>query len=338
MASTARPHRDATRRPRSTPWDTAGLVIVAALAGWTLVASAGRPWARPLPVLALLGCSVALFALGRVGAGRDDDLVPRLVALGIGGAFLITFPGVMSSGGAPTEYGNTNGTLAALGVIAAAAVVPSARGTARRGWVALAAALLACVVMSESVAAGVALSVALALAVVAMLRRDAAVAALGGLVTTWLALGGSTALAAGAEQPIGGHEQALRIELWGRALDLARDAPLRGRGPGSYAPPTHAFAFDLDLRWAHQEYLQQAAEVGVVGLVLLLVLGAWLFTYLWWGRGRGLVRTVAGASAVTVVALHATVDHVLHAAVVPLTLAVLVGWATADPRRRDIRG
>ena len=66
--------------------------------------------------------------------------------------------------------------------------------------------------------------------------------------------------------------------------------------------------------------------------MLLLLLAAWLFAYLWWGRARGLVRTVAGASAVTLVALHATVDHVLHTAVVPLTLAVLVGWATADPR------
>ena len=117
----------------------------------------------------------------------------------------------------------------------------------------------------------------------------------------------------------------------GRAPSTSlRDAPLRGHGPGSYAPPTPVF--DLDLRWAHHEYLQQAAEAGVVGLVLLLVLVAWLFAYLWWGRRRGLARTVAGATAVTLVALHATVDHVLHTAVVPLTLAVLVGWATADPR------
>jgi O-antigen ligase len=258
------------------------------------------------------------------------------VALGIGGAFLITFPGVMSAGGPPTEYGNTNGTLAGLGVIAAAAVVPSASGSARRGWVALAAVLVACLVISESLAAVLALSVAAALALIALLRRDAAVAALGGLIATWVALGATTALAAGAERPLAGGDQTLRLELWRRALDLARDAPLRGHGPGSYAPPMPIR--DLDLRWAHHEYLQQAAEVGVVGLVLLLVLVAWVFTYLWWGRRRGLERTVAGAAALTFVAVHATVDHVVHTAVIPLSVAVLVGWSTAGPRGRDNPG
>jgi hypothetical protein len=336
MASTVQPDPAARRPPRTAPWDLAGLVLVAALAGWTLVASSGRPRAEPLPVLALLGWSVALFAGARVAAHRHGDLVPRLVAYGIGGAFLFSYPGVVSSGGAPTDYGNTNGTLAGLGVITALVLVRSSRGAARRGWLALVAGLLVCVVLSESVAAGAALAVALVLGLVAMLRRDASVASLGGLLATWLAVGTTIALAAGAADPPGGDQQTLRVELWTRALDLARDAPLRGRGPGSFAPPIETF--DLDLRWAHHEYLQLAAEAGVVGLVLLLALVAWLFAYLWWGRGRGLVRTVAGASAVTLVAVHAAVDHVLHTAVIPLTLAVVVGWATADPRGRGSPG
>jgi O-antigen ligase len=195
---------------------------------------------------------------------------------------------------------------------------------------------LVCVAMSESVAAAIALGVAVALAAISTLRRDAAVATLGGLVVTWLAVVTTTAFAFGAGEDLTDRRQALRVELWGRALQVVEDAPLRGRGPGSFAPQV-AF-WDADLRWAHHEYLQQAAEVGVVGLVLLLALVAWLFAYLWWGRARGLIRTVAGASAVTLVALHATVDHVVHTAVIPLTLAVLVGWATADPRRRGTPG
>jgi O-antigen ligase len=326
MASTARAHPGAHGPARTLPWDLAGLVIVAALAGWTIVASAGRAEPRPLPVLALLAGCVGLFAAGRAAAHRHGDLVPRLVALAIAGALLLTFPGILHSGGAPTGYGNTNGTLAGLGVVAAAAAATSSRGPARRGWVVLALGLGACVVMSESVAAAVALSVATALAVVALARRDAAIAAVGGLVATWLALGITVAVAEGASDEVAQGEQALRVELWARALQGAQDSPLRGQGPGSFAPP--AAIIDTDLRWAHHEYLQQAAEVGVAGLVLLLLLVGWLFVYLWWGRRRGLVPSVAGASALTLVALHATVDHVMHTAVVPLTLAVLAGWAT----------
>jgi O-antigen ligase len=303
------------------------------LAAWTLATSAGRPHAHPLPVLALIVIGAGLFWASRLAAERWDELVPGLVALAVAGAFVLTFPGVMSSGGAPTEYGNTNGTLAALGAIAAAAVAPTRRGSARLVWLAVASWLVACVAMSESVGAGVALAVAGILAGISVLRQEATIAALGGLVATWLGLGATGALATGTDAGRLGEHQALRTALWARALDLAREAPWRGTGPATYSHH-HAVSTDADLRWAHHEYLQQAAETGWVGLVLVLLLVAWLFAYLWWGRRRGLARTVAGASAVTVVALHATVDHVLHTAVVPLTLAVLVGWATADPRAR----
>jgi O-antigen ligase len=335
MASTARSN-PAVLDHRRTRWDLAGLGIVVALAGWTLVASVGRDQARPLPVLALLGCCLGLFAAGRAAERHHGELVPQLVALAVGGTFLLTFPGVLSSGGAPTDYGNTNGTLAGLGGIAAAAAATSSRGAARRGWVALAIVLVACMVLSESVAAASALSVAAALAVVALVRRRTAVACLGGLVATFVAVGTTTALALGAGEDFTDGSQSLRLELWDRALDLLRDAPLRGHGPGSFAPPLEFW--DADLRWAHHDYLQQGAEAGIVGLLLLLVLVAWLFGCLWSGRRRGLARTIAGASAVTLVALHAAVDHVLHTAAVPLTLAVLVGWATADPGDRETPG
>lgn len=335
MTSTATPPREGLSRLPTWPWDLAGVAIVGALAGWTLVASAGRAGATPLPVLSLLGAGVVLFGIGRAAALRHADRVPALLAVGIAGAFLLTFPGVLSSGGEPTGYANTNGTLAGLGLAASVAVASSSRGPQRRGWILVASLLGACLAMSESTAAAGAMLVAAVLGAVAVLRREASVACLGGLLATWVTLAITAAFADRADTSIAG-EQGLRVELWGRALDLAREAPLRGHGPGSFAPP---FAlWDHDLRWAHHEYLQQASEAGLVGLVLLLVLVAWLYAYLWWGRRRGLARSVAGASAVTLVALHATVDHVLHTAAVPLTLAVLVGWATADPRRRGSRG
>jgi O-antigen ligase len=334
MAWTARPHPSARAGTRTPPWDAAGLLIVGALAAWTVVASLGRDEARPLPVLALLAGAVALFVVGRAAAHRHDALVPELTAVAIGGAVVLTFPDLLRAGGAPTGYANTNATLAGLGAIAAAAALSASRGAARRDWAALALALVLAVLLSESIAAAGALALAAVLAVLSAVRRDAAVAPLGGLVATWLAFGVTTSLAAGADADSLRTQDELRTELWNRALVLLREAPLRGFGPGSFEqPPTLA---DPDLRWAHHELLQQGAELGVVGVVLALVLVAWLFAHLWHGRDRGLAPTVAGASAVTLVTLHASVDHVLHTPVVPLTLALLVGWATAprpDPHR-----
>jgi O-antigen ligase len=337
MAWTARPHRGARIPARAAPWDLAGLTIVCALAAWTVVAALGRQDARPFPVLALLAGSTGFFTAARLWSRRNEALVPQAVAVATAGAFLLTYPGVLSSGGAPTGYANANGTLAGLGVIAAGAAIAAARGVARRGWTALMLLLLACVVLSGSAAAVAALGAAAVLAVLSLVRRDVSVASLGGLVATWLAVGVTAAVAAGSTA---GHlhiRDEVRTDLWSQALDLTRDAPLRGHGPGSFVPPVPLL--DADLRWAHHGYLQQAAEVGAVGLVLLLLLVGWLFAYLWWrGRRGGRPATIAGACAVTLVALHASVDHVLHTAVVPLTLAVLGGWATAHPLHPGSQG
>ena len=328
MASTARPDPTGRGWARSLPWDLAGTALVIALGAWTVAASIGRADARPLPVLALLVGASSLFVAARLSVRWHEAVVPQLVAIGLAGALLVTYPGILSAGGAPTGYANTNGTLAALGVIAAASAIPLSRGSARLGWAGLALVLVGFVISSQSLAAAAALSVAVVLAAVSLARRDAAVATLGGLVAAWLAVGVTSAVAAGSTAWRLNERDELRTELWARALDLAQEAPLRGHGPGSYAPPDALL--DGDLRWAHQEYLQLAAELGVVGLVLLMLVIGWLYTYLWWGRRRGLARTVAGASALTLVALHATVDHIVHTAAVPLTAAVLLGWATAD--------
>jgi O-antigen ligase len=336
MAWTPRPHPGPRLHLLTATWDAAGLVLVATLAGWTVVASRGRDEARPLPVLALLLGVVALFAIGRAASRRNELLVPGLVAVGIAGAMVLTYPEVLESGGAPTGYANSNATLAGLGAISAVAALSASRGASRRGWAALALLLVIAVLLTESVAGVGALALAAALAAISSSRGDPAIAPLGGVVATWIALGATAALAQGADPGSVRRHEELRTELWRRAIELLRDAPLRGHGPGAFAPP-RALA-DADLRWAHHEYLQMAAELGAVGLVLGLLVLAWLFAYLWRGRRRGAVPTVSGASALTVVALHASVDHVLHTATVPLTLALLVGWATAPRPDRGSRG
>jgi O-antigen ligase len=161
------------------------------------------------------------------------------------------------------------------------------------------------------------------------------VVVVGGLVAVSIALGATTAIAEGSDLFGLRERSGVRGELWAEAADLAEHSSLRGVGPGSFATES-SVSIDADLRWAHDDFLQQAAEQGLVGLVLLLALVGCGFARLWVGR-RPRAHTLAGAAALTLVGLHATVDHLLSHAAVPLTLSLLVGWATGDRRGRAIR-
>jgi hypothetical protein len=118
------------------------------------------------------------------------------------------------------------------------------------------------------------------------------------------------------------------------ALRLVAQQPLTGTGPG------HA-----DLRWkgpdhgsqlytyVHNEYLQVAAELGLVGLVLLailLVAIAWLL-----GRARptGPARaTWAGVvAAAAAFAVHSGFDFVWHLPAIVVTVTLLVGLVLPAP-------
>lgn len=320
----------ALRRPRGRALDRLGLVLVALAAVWTLVASTDRPDARPGPVLALLGSTVVLAAASRRLGAREPMLVPGVVAVAVAGALVLGFPALLRAGGAPTGYANSNACLAALGAVAAAAAAAVSRTAgARQVWAGLTVLLVIAVGATGSVSASLALGVVALLAVVSVLRRQVALAVVGGVVAVSLTLGVTAAIAAGGD-PVGlGERSGIRADLWAGALDMIHEEPGRGIGPGAYARH-HPVPLDTDLRWAHHGFLQQAAEQGLIGLVLLLGLVGWTYARLWDGRSRSTARTIAGFSAVTIVTLHASVDHVLHDAVVPLTLAVLVGWATAD--------
>lgn len=312
-------------------------MLIVLLAAWTVVASVDRPDARPGPVLALLAGAVALGALGRRFSSPDPALVPGLVAVAVAGAVVLSYPAILRAGGAPTGYANANAALVALGAIGAAAASSVSRpGRPRQAWAALVVLLAAAVVATGSTAASLVLGVAATLALASVLTRQVAVAVAGGLIAVSLTLGVTVAIAAGGDPADLRARDEIRSELWSRAIEQAREDPARGLGPGRSAPRNSTI--DDDLRWAHHGYLQQAAEQGVVGLVLLLAVVVWGYARLWCGRARESARTLAGATALSVVAVHASVDHVLHHAAVPLTLAVLVGWATADPPAQETRG
>jgi O-antigen ligase len=80
-------------------------------------------------------------------------------------------------------------------------------------------------------------------------------------------------------------------------------------------------------RYAHNEYLQVLAELGFVGLALLVVLLASLAWTVWRGRPHAPSTAVwAGAAAgLAALAVHSALDFLWHLPAIPLAGAVLAG-------------
>src|SRR5215211_3441022 len=124
-----------------------------------------------------------------------------------------------------------------------------------------------------------------------------------------------------------------RVQAARAALRLVERRPWTGAGPGQatlyWVGPDGR---TLTIRYVHNEFLQVLAELGTIGLALLLLLLAGVARMVW--RGRDLVGTpatwagiVAGLSAL---AVHSSLDFLWHLPAIPLAGAVLAGL-TAPP-------
>ncbi len=338
--------------------DLAGATLLAAAVGWAL--TGGRaPGDRVSPLVVAYLTTGLAFACGRVAARLGGQAAAGtlvvgagLVALGVSGPL-----DVGSTGASPFGYGNANGALYAQVAIAALFVAttvgaPSGRPDARVGGgagprpgarrgglinineapagrvLALGAAGLFALF---TVASGSLMAV-LCLAAAGVLLRAArgdggtALAAAAGACATVLALGLTAALALRAEPPRGPEAVTVRVQRWREAASLLRAHPLDGVGAGRFAELTGAWP-DADLRWAHSGFLQQGAEQGAVGLALLLGLITWGLVRCWRTSDDTLAPAV-GAAAITALALHASVDYVLHFGALPMTAAFVAGAAT----------
>jgi O-antigen ligase len=89
--------------------------------------------------------------------------------------------------------------------------------------------------------------------------------------------------------------------------------------------------------YVHNEYVQVAAEFGLVGLVLLAVLLVAIARLLWRARTTdGADVTCAGAAAATVAfAVHSGFDFVWHLPAIVLTVALLAGVVLPAPDTVD---
>jgi hypothetical protein len=83
-------------------------------------------------------------------------------------------------------------------------------------------------------------------------------------------------------------------------------------------------------RYAHNEYLQVLAELGIVGGVLLATLLATLLWRLYQRRRTGGAVSAGALAAAAALAFHAGFDFVWHIPAIPLLAAALVGLASPD--------
>lgn len=180
----------------------------------------------------------------------------------------------------------TFGDIMALGTLGGLCWLarPPLPGTGARRWAVAALVLCAAALaLSQTRAALIALAAgALALAVLEPRVRALAGAALG-LGAAGAAAGeflrhGRTALAASGPEPT-------RYGLWRTALRMFHDHPWTGVGPGHYSTFFDRYSGPLegDAHWgsAHNLYLHQLAERGVLGFAILVVLLTVLLIRAW---------------------------------------------------------
>lgn len=174
---------------------------------------------------------------------------------------------------------------------------------------------------------GAGLAVAAALAA----RPRVAAAAVAGalvLVAGAAALAGGLDAARGSRMTLASPDRANEAAA---ALRVGAEHPLAGAGPGQVVLSWH----DDDGRrlvahYAHNEYLQTFAELGAVGVALVLLLGAAVAREIMRADGTP-ARAVAGAG-LAAVALHSGMDFLWHIPAIPLVCAALVAVACPPPK------
>lgn len=293
--------------PRAARW-IAGLVLAGLL--WVAIATIAAdqpeqawPALRRFVLFALLlpiGASTlldgrrgrALFALF-VGVVVLNAVLSLLQAAGV----VLPIPISQIGGRFPTGalLGNEGYVaLTCASMTAALAATWLARAPLRRpGWRVLPAVLLGVAAIAVNLQATSAIALAAALGWIAALRWRARWLLVA--FATGIALMAATALVPPLREAswgrLGGGDvetyqrlTTYRLGAWAAAIDMVETRPLLGHGPGAFAArsQTHRYAAEIEHRarfvqplganfiYAHQEYLQLAAEAGLPALLLLL--------------------------------------------------------------------
>ncbi|WP_454326132.1 O-antigen ligase family protein [Streptomyces glaucescens] len=334
MSSAVGPEADGDRRNVS---DAAGVAVLGACAVWSMITAAahgGRPEGMLLAVLAVAGG----YAAGRISGSLLPVAAPcagALAGLGLTVAAPRLAPGPQP--GAPLGHAGATAALLALATGAACCAAWSAGPAALRlalralavGIAVTAAAVgsvtgvLACTtVLLASLAAGRMRHRGLGVAGLALAAASPAGVA--------LAVAGRVlppGLSASLEGPLTRH----RVDLWRDALALARADAVLGVGPGRFGELSQAVAGSpLSDGKPHSAPLQQAAEQGVIGMLLLAAVFGWMLYTLWRTARPTPVALTAGAALTALVAI-SVVGNALSFTAVTAGAGLLAGLATARP-------
>ncbi|WP_225833456.1 O-antigen ligase [Streptomyces sp. NK08204] len=311
------------------------MILLGSCAGWSLITAAardGRPEGMLLAVLAV----AAGYASGRISGALLPVAAPCAGAVA-GLALAVAEPGLSPGLRYAAPLGQADATAALLTLATGAACcaawatpVPALRLAMRV--LAAGIALTGAVMGSTAGCAASAVVLLCSLAAGAMPHRGAGVAGLA--LAAALMAGAIWAVAADALP--GGLADALdsrftghRVQLWHEALRLAdRDTAL-GAGPGRFGElsPTAQQSLTPDGR-PHSAPLQQAAEQGLVGVLLLAAAFGWMLYALWRGP-RSTPVVLSAGTALTALAALAAVGNALSFPTVTAGAGLLAGWATA---------
>jgi len=216
-------------------------------------------------------------------------------------------------------------------------------------WVACFCVMSFAVVMSLSRGAWISYSVAMtAISAWLLWRRRlmaggvASVAVAVVLVTAWIFRGSELSeRVESLEDPMSASSAQMRISTWNDTLDIFGDYPVIGSGANSLRavfPQYRTASTTPQFRYAENEYVQVAAEGGMVGLLLS---GFFLVCVLRAGRrsapqdGRFSPLSMAAAGAAIVAAVHAGVDFALRVPLYYVVLCLLVGLAIRGENRNE---
>ncbi|WP_046497100.1 O-antigen ligase family protein [Streptomyces odonnellii] len=347
MTAPAEPplERSVVRERGSAP-DVLGAAVLGGCALWALISAAGNG-GRPEGVLLAVLAVTAGYACGRISGSLVPVGAASVTAVaGLAAAIASGHEGfgmALSVGTPPGDVGAVAGLLV-LAAGAACCAAPAARPPAVRLalWL-LALTITGAALLFGSIAGFIAvLGVVLCSLAAARTRRRAA--GLAGLaLVTALVVGMSWAVAEqalpeGLSVSIEGQLTQYRVALWQDAAELAEERPLLGSGPDRFGDlsPTATRALDSD-GTPHSAPLQQAAEQGVVGVVLLGAVYGWLM----YGLARSACSTpvaLTAGAALTALAAVATVGNALSFTSVTAGAGLLAGLATARPETKPGTG
>ncbi|MEO7262366.1 MAG: O-antigen ligase family protein [Jatrophihabitantaceae bacterium] len=235
-------------------------------------------------------------------------------------------------------------TLSRAGLMAVAVglvVLAAVRGPGvlvRAGWGPALGAAVAALGLVPTITAGsprpgpavIALAAGLAISVGATTLRGSRGAVSGlGLLALALSVPAWSGIAAvtGARLTVDDPERAASFSA---ALRVFSEHRLIGAGPSLPSLTWARGSGSTVYRYAHNEYLQVLAELGIVGGLLLATLLVTLLRRLWQRRRVGGVVSAGALAAITALAVHAGFDFVWHIPATPLLAAALVGLASPD--------